>query len=83
VELETLRALLDARACMQRQCSEGSTGPEQVRVQLGRLGQASAAARQWAAQQRGALDEARRRTATIVAAVLAGQPLASAGLPEV
>lgn len=83
VEVEMLGELLDPRACMMRQQSEGSTGPAQVQHQVELLSAGVAASREWVAERRAALRQARELTGRIVQHVLEGQPLAAAGLPEV
>ncbi|MCX7599480.1 MAG: argininosuccinate lyase [Armatimonadetes bacterium] len=81
--VEALAELLDPRACMMRQGSEGGTGPMQVRRQVELLAAGAAAAREWVAERRAALRQARELTDRIIRHVLAGQPLSAAGLSEV
>ncbi len=79
---DDLAALLDPKACMARQQSEGSTGPEQVRRQVARLRAAKEKAEEWVLTAARARDSAHAMTAAAVAHVLAEKPLADAGLPE-
>jgi argininosuccinate lyase len=78
-----LAALLDPKACMARQQSEGSTGPEQVRRQANRLIEAALQALPWATEREDRIEAAHGMTASAVAHVLAGEPLSTATLPKV
>ncbi|MBC7288554.1 MAG: argininosuccinate lyase, partial [Armatimonadetes bacterium] len=82
-DAQTLRQLLDPAECMRRHRSEGSTGPEEVRRQIARLAAAADAAGEWSRQRRAEIAAARETVRRIVAHVLSGGAIATAGLPEV
>ena len=80
VSREELAQILDVRACLQRQVSLGSTGPESVAAMVSKLREPVKAVRQQAGAAREALAQARQKTGQIIEHVLAGGTLADVEL---
>lgn len=76
--VDEIFSVVDPQACLNRQRSLGSTGPEEVRKMERRLTRALDKTRVEITSARGKLDEARQRVAGIVKRVLAGKGLGKA-----
>jgi len=73
--LEEIVSVVDPQACLNRQRSLGSTGPEEVRKMMRRLERAVAKHRAETLTARGKIAEARKQVASIVKRVLSGKGL--------
>ena len=76
VSVEQLTEIVDAQACLHRQVSLGSTGPEQVAEMIGKLGDAVGLNRREIGAARQAIAQARQETDQIIHHVLEGGRLA-------
>ncbi len=77
---EEIASVVDPEACLRRQVSLGSTGPEQTAWLIGNLREALRASAEVTRQRRAALRAARERTAGLVKVVLEGKALAELAL---
>ena len=78
--LDEIASVVDPQLCLRQQRSLGSTGPAEVRRMHRSLTATVTKSRQETAKAREAVAAARQQTARIVKHVLAGKPLAKAGL---
>ncbi len=78
LSLQEIVSVVDPQACLQRQRSLGSTGPDEVRKMQRRLDRAVARSRAEALGAREKLEAARQRVAGLVKRVLAGKGLGKA-----
>ena len=72
---EELAQIVDAEACLQRQVSLGSTGPESVVAMVGKLREQVKSVRQQAGAARESLTQARQKTDQIIEHILEGGKL--------
>ncbi len=75
LSLEEIESIVDPEACLRRQVSLGSTGPEETARLIHSLREAVESTLAVAQERRAALQAARQHTAQLVAAVVAGQAL--------
>ncbi len=80
LSVEEIASVCDPQACLARQCSLGSTGPESVKKMLTSLSDKVQADAKAAAERSKRLQDAHARTSGIVDAILAGDSLDDSGL---